>query len=117
LSKEREDLEKEYATKISELMKEKGQLEALLIEQEGIAQTQNLEKEELVSKLEDCTNQINELKEKLVQQEIEEENNYVAELSALTEEKSKLENQLKTYQDLLSEKEDTIVLIKQQNEE
>ena len=53
----------------------------------------------------------------MVQQEIEEEKDYVAKLSALTEEKSKLENQLKIYQDLLTEKEDTIVLIKQQNEE
>jgi len=117
LAEEEEDLEKEYATKISELMKEKGQLEALLIEQEGILQTKDLEKEELISKLEDCNNQINELKDKLVQQEIEGEEDYVAKLSALTEEKSKLENQLKIYQDLLSEKEDAIVLIKEQNEE
>ena len=117
LTKEEKDLEKEYATKISELMKEKGQLEALLIEQEGILQTKDREKEELISKLEDCNNQINELKDKLVQQEIEEEKDYVAELSALTEEKNKLESQLKIYQDLLSEKEDTIVLVKQQNEE
>jgi nucleoid-associated protein YgaU len=98
-------------------MKEKGQLEALLIEQEGILQTKDREKEELISKLEDCNNQINELKDKLVQQDIEEEKDYVAELSVLTEEKSKLENQLKIYQDLLSEKEDTILLIKQKNEE
>ena len=111
------DLEKEYATKISELMEEKGQLEALLIEQEGILRTKDPGKEELIGKLEDCNNQINELKKKLVQQEIEEEKDYVAELSVLTEEKSKLENQLKIYQNLLSEKEDTIVLIKQQNEE
>ncbi len=117
LAKKEEDLEKEYTTKISELMKEKGQLEALLIEQEGILKTKDLEKEELISKLEDCNNQINELKDKLVQQEIEGEEDYVAKLSALTEEKSKLENQLKIYQDLLSEKEDTIVLIKEQNEE
>ena len=117
LAKKEEDLEKEYTTKISELMKEKGQLEALLIEQEGILQTKDLEKEELISKLEDCNNQINELKDKLVQQEIEGEEDYVAKLSALTEEKSKLENQLKIYQDLLSEKEDAIVLIKEQNEE
>ena len=117
LTKEEKDLEKEYAAKISELMKEKGQLEALLIEQEGILQTKDREKEELISKLEDCNNQINELKDKLVQQEIEEEKDYVAELSALTVEKSKLESQLKIYQDLLSEKEDTIVLVKQQNEE
>jgi len=117
LAKGEEDLEKEYADRLSELMEEKGKLEALLIEQEGISQTKDQEKEELVSKLEDCNNQINEVKEKLVQQEIEGEKNYVAELSALTEEKSKLETQLKIYQDLLSEKEDTIVLIKQQNEE
>ncbi|MGB6371004.1 MAG: hypothetical protein WBF68_08235, partial [Atribacterota bacterium] len=117
LTREEKDLEKEYAIKVSELMEEKGQLEALLIEQEGISQAKDREKEELISKLENCNNQINELKDKLVQQEIEEEKDYVAELSALTEEKSKLENQLKTYQDLLSEKEDTIVLIKQQNEE
>ncbi|GAH25051.1 unnamed protein product, partial [marine sediment metagenome] len=117
LSQEEKDLEKEYATKISELMKEKGQREALLIEQEGILKTKDLEKEELISKLENCNNQINELKDKLVQQEIEGEEDYVAKLSALTEEKSKLENQLKIYQDLLSEKEDTIVLIKEQNEE
>jgi nucleoid-associated protein YgaU len=117
LTEEEKDLEKEYATKISELMKEKGQLEALLIEQEGILQTKDREKEELISKLEDCNNQINELKDKLVQQDIEEEKDYVAELSVLTEEKSKLENQLKIYQDLLSEKEDTILLIKQKNEE
>jgi len=117
LPKEEKDLEKEYAIKVSELMEEKGQLEALLIEQEGILHTRDREKEELISKLENCNNQINELKDKLVQQEIDEEKDYVAELSALTEEKSKLENQLKIYQDLLSEKEDTIVLIKQKNEE
>jgi len=117
LAKDEKDLEKEYAIKISELMVEKGQLEALLIEQEGILQTKDREKEELISKLENYNNQINELKNKLVQQEIEEEKDYVAELSALTEEKSKLENQLKIYQDLLSEKEDTIVLINQRNEE
>ncbi|MBA3063346.1 MAG: hypothetical protein FP833_10415, partial [Atribacteria sp.] len=117
LTREEKDLEKEYAIKVSELMEEKGQLEALLIEQEGISQTKDREKEVLISKLENCNNQINELKDKLVQQEIGEGKDYVAELSALTEEKSKLENQLKTYQDLLSEKEDTIVLIKQQNEE
>ena len=117
LTKEEKDLEKEYAAKISELMKEKGQLEALLIEQGGILQTKDREKEELVSKLEDYNNQINELKDKLVKQEIEEEKDCVAKLSALMEEKSKLENQLKIYQDLLSEKEDSIVLIKQKNEE
>jgi len=117
LAKEEKDLEKEYATKVSELMEEKGILEALLIEQEGILQTKDREKEELISKLGDCNNQISELKNKLAQQEIEEEKDYVVELSVLTEEKSKLENQLKIYQDLLSEKEDTIVLIKQQNEE
>ncbi len=117
LAKEEKDLEKEYAIKVSELMKEKGILEALLIEQEGILQTKDREKEELISKLENYNNQINELKNKLVQQEIEEEKDYVIELSALTEEKSKLESQLKIYQDLLSEKEDAVVLIKQQNEE
>jgi len=117
LTREEKDLEKEYAIKVSELMKEKGILEALLIEQEGILQAKDREKGELISKLENCNNQINELKDKLVQQEIEEEKDYVAELSVLTEEKSKLESHLKIYQDLLSEKEDTIVLIKQQNEE
>jgi len=117
LAKGEKDLEKEYADKLSELMEEKGNIEALLIEQEGISQTKDLEKEELISKLKDCNNQITEVKEKLVQQEIEGEKDYVAKLSALTEEKSKLETQLKIYQDLLSEKEDTIVLIKQQNEE
>ena len=117
LAREEKDLEKEYAIKVSELMEEKGQLEALLIEQEGILQTKDREKEELISKLEDCNNQINELKDKLVQQEIGEEKDYVAELSALTEEKSKLETQLKTSQGLLSEKESTIAVLKQQNEE
>ena len=111
------DLEKEYATKISELMEEKGQLEALLIEKEGILQTKDPEKEELISKLEDCNNQINELKDKLVQQKIEEEKDYVAELSALTEEKSKLETQLKASQDLLLERENTIAHLKQQKED
>jgi len=117
LAKGKKDLEKEYAVKLTELTEEKAKLEALLIEQEGILQTKDREKEELISKLEDCNNQINELKGKLVQREIEGEEDYVAKLSVLTEEKSKLENQLKIYQDLLSEKEDTIVLIKQQNEE
>jgi hypothetical protein len=117
LAKDEKDLEKEYAIKISELMKEKGKREALLIEQQGILQTKDREKEELISKLENCNNQINELKNKLAQQEIEEEKDYVTELSALTEEKNKLESQLKIYQDLLSEKEDTIVLINQRNEE
>ncbi|MCG2821365.1 MAG: LysM peptidoglycan-binding domain-containing protein [Candidatus Atribacteria bacterium] len=117
LAKEEKDLEKEYATKVSELMEEKGQLEALLIEQEGISQTKDREKEELISKLENCNNQINELKDKLVQQEIGEEKDYVVELSALREEKSKLENQLKTSQGLLSEKESTITVLNQQNEE
>lgn len=105
LTKEEKDLEKEYADKASELMEEKGKLEALLIEQEGILQTKDREKEELISKLEICNNQINEVKEKLVQQDIEKEKDYVAELSALTEEKGILENQLKSCQDLLLEKE------------
>jgi len=117
LAKGEKDLEKEYADKLSELMEEKGQLEALLIEQEGISQTKDQEKEELISKLEDCNNQINELKDKLVQQEIEGEKDYVAELSALTEEKSKLETQLKASQDLLLERENTIALLKQQKED
>jgi len=98
-------------------MEEKGKLGALLIEQEGISQTKDQEKEELISKLEDCNNQITEAKGKLVQQEIEGEKNYVAELSALTEEKSKLETQLKASQELLSEKESTITVLNQQNEE
>ncbi|MCJ7657489.1 MAG: LysM peptidoglycan-binding domain-containing protein, partial [Candidatus Atribacteria bacterium] len=117
LAKGEKDLEKEYADRLSELMEEKGQIEALLIEQEGISQTKDLEKEELISKLEDCNNQITEVKEKLVQQEIEGEKDYVAELSALTEEKSKLETQLSTSQGLLSEQENTITVLKQQNEE
>jgi len=117
LPKEEKDLEKEYAIKVSELMKEKGQLEALLIEQEGILKTKDREKEELISKLENCNNQINELKDKLVQQEIEEEKDYVAELSALREEKSKLETQLKASQDLLLERENTIAFLKQQKED
>ncbi|GAG73340.1 unnamed protein product, partial [marine sediment metagenome] len=104
-TKEERDLEKEYAIKVSELMKEKGILEALLIEQEGILQTKDREKEELISKLENYNNQINELKNKLAQQEIGEEKDYVAELSALSEEKSKLETQLKASQDLLLERE------------
>jgi nucleoid-associated protein YgaU len=98
-------------------MEEKGIREALLIEQEGILKTKDLEKEELISKLENYNNQINELKDKLAQQEIEEEEDYVAELSALTEEKGKLETQLKTSQELLSEKESTITVLQQQNEE
>jgi len=117
LAKEEKDLEKEYAIKVSELMEEKGILEALLIEQEGISQTKDREKEELISKLENYNNQINELKNKLAQQEIEEEKDYVAEISALTEEKSKLETQLKASQELLLEKENTIVLLKQQKED
>jgi len=117
LAKGKKDLEKEYADKLSELTEEKGKLEALLIEQEGISQTKDQEKEELISKLEDCNNQINEVKEKLVQQEIEGEKDYVAELSALTEEKSKLETQLKASQELLLERENTIALIKQQKED
>ena len=117
LAKGEEGLEKEYADKLSELMEEKGQLEALLIEQEGISQTKDLEKEELISKLEDCNNQITEVKEKLVQQEIEGEKDYIAKLSLLTEEKSKLEAQLKTSQDLLSEKDTTIAVLQEQNQE
>src|SRR5665648_984236 len=117
LAKGEEDLEKEYADKLAELMEEKGKLGALLIEQEGISQTKDQEKEELISKLEDCNNQINEVKEKLVQQEIEGEKDYVAELSLLTEEKSKLETQLKTSQELLSERENAIALLKQQKED
>ena len=117
LAKGEKDLEKEYADKLSELTEEKGKLEALLIEQEGISQTKDQEKEGLISKLEDCNNQINEVKEKLVQQEIEGEKDYVAELSALTEEKSKLETQLKASQELLLERENTIALIKQQKED
>ena len=117
LVKREKDLEAEYATKISQLMAEKGQLEALLIEQEGILQTKDREKEELISKLENSNNQINELKDKLVQQGIEGGKDYVAELSTLTEEKSTLETQLKTSQSLLSEKESTITVLNQQNEE
>jgi nucleoid-associated protein YgaU len=53
----------------------------------------------------------------LVQQDIEEEKDYVAELSVLTEEKSKLETQLKASQELLSEKDSIITALKQKNEE
>ncbi len=117
LAKGEKGLEREYTAKESKLMEEKGILEALLIEQEGILKAKDLEKEELINKLEDCNNQITELKNKLVQQEIEEEKDYIAKLSALTEEKSKLESQLKIYQDLLSEKESTIAILKQQKED
>ena len=117
IAKGEKDLEKEYTDRLSGLMEEKGKIEALLIEQEGISQTKDLEKEELTRKLEDCNNQIVEVKEKLVQQGIEEEKNYVAKLTALTEDKSQLENQLKTYQDTLSEKENTITALKLQNDE
>ena len=117
LAEGEKDLDKEYTDKLSELMKEKGIREALLIEQEGILQTKDREKEELISKLEDCNNQINEVKEKLVQQEIEDEEDYVAKLSVLTEEKSKLETQLEASQGLLSEKESMVSTLKQQNEE
>ncbi|GAH77569.1 unnamed protein product, partial [marine sediment metagenome] len=79
-------------------------------------QTKDREKEELISKLENYNNQINELKNKLAQQEIGEEKDYVAELSALSEEKSKLETQLKASQDLLLERENAIALFKQQKE-
>jgi len=117
LAKGEKDLEKEYADKLSELMAEKGKIEALLIEQEGISQTKDLEKEELIGKLEDCNNQITEVKEKLVQQEIEGEEDYVAELSALTEEKSKLEAQLKTSQELLLQKESAMTVLQEQKQE
>src|SRR5665648_954452 len=98
LAKGEEDLATEYVDKLSELTEEKA-------------------KEELISKLEYCNNQINEVKEKLVQQGIEGEKDYVAELSLLTEEKSKLETQLKTSQELLSERENAIALLKQQKED
>jgi len=49
--------------------------------------------------------------------EIEKETKYSNKLSLLTEEKSKLETQLKASQELLSEKESTIIVLKQHNEE
>ncbi len=47
----------------------------------------------------------------------EKEAEYANRLSTLGEEKNKLEAQLKTSQDLLSERENTIVVLKQQKEE
>jgi LysM repeat protein len=49
--------------------------------------------------------------------ELEKETEYSNKLSLLTEEKSKLETQLKASQDLLLERENTIVLLEQQNED
>ncbi|OGD13673.1 hypothetical protein A2V47_03315, partial [Candidatus Atribacteria bacterium RBG_19FT_COMBO_35_14] len=117
LTQGEKDLEKEYATKISELMAEKGQLEALLIEQEGILQTKDHEKEELISKLENCNNQIKEISELMAKEGKEKEAEYAESLALLIEEKSKLEMQLITSQGLLSEKESAITVLKQQNEE
>ena len=120
LAKGGKDLEKEYADKLSELMEEKGKREALLIEQEGILQTKDREKEELISKLENCNNQIKEISEQIAKKEkieTEKETEYFNKLSLLTEEKSKLETQLKASQELLLEKENTIVLLKQQKED
>ena len=117
LAKGEKDLEQKYATKISELMAEKGQLEALLIEQEGILQTKDHEKEELISKLENCNNQIKEISELMAKEGKEKEAEYAESLALLIEEKSKLEMQLITSQGLLSEKESAITVLKQQNEE
>ncbi len=117
LTKEEKDLEKEYADKLPGLMEEKAELEAKLIQQEEMLKAKDREKEEFIAKLETYTNQINELKDKLTLQESEKEKDYTEELSILREEKNTFETQLKTSQDLLSERENTIVVLKQQKEE
>ncbi len=110
-------MEKEYADKLPGLMEEKAKLEAQLIQQEEMLKAKDREKEEFIAKLETYTNQINELKDKLTLQESEKEKDYTEELSILREEKSAFETQLKTSQDLLSEKDNAITLFKQQKEE
>jgi len=131
LTKEKKDLEQEYTDKLSGLMEEKIKLGTLLAEKEEIIKTIESQKEEaeqavfskdrLISELkgdiEEKEAQINELKDKLTLQESEKEKDYTAELSILREEKSAFETQLKTSQALLSEREDTITVLKQQKEE
>jgi len=117
LTKEKKDLEQEYTDKLSGLMEEKAELEAQLIQQEEMLKAKDREKEEFITKLETYTNQINELRDKLTLQESEKEKDYTEELSILQGEKSAFEAQLKTSQDLLSERDNTITVLKQQTEE
>src|SRR4030042_276616 len=131
LAKGEKDLEQEYTDKLSELTEEKAKFEALLTEKEETIKTIEKQKEEseqivilkdelvleLKENIQEKEKQIKELKDNLVQQGIEGEKDYVAELSALTEEKSTLETQLNTSQGLLLEKESTITILNQQNEE
>jgi LysM repeat protein len=75
---------------------------------------------ELSESIRGYENQIKEMREQAAKEkeiEIEKETEYLNKLSLLTEEKSKLETQLKASQGLLSEKESTIVLLKQQKED
>ena len=83
-------------------------------------QIKDQEKEELASKLESYSNQINELENKLAERNLTEEKVYeekVSALTALTEEKTKLENSLKTTQGLVEKREKVIALLTQQKGE
>jgi chromosome segregation ATPase len=110
VSKEKQDLEKEYKDNLSGLTEEKAKLEEML-------QAKDYEKEGLVNELEKYTNQIKELQDELVQQKSIPEKDYSVELALLSEEKTKLADQLKISQDLLLEKENAISLFVQQKEE
>ena len=110
VSKEKQDLEKEYKDKLSGLTEEK-------VKQEEMLQAKDREKEEFVNELEKYTNQVKELKDELVQQKSIQEKDYSVEISLLSEEKNKLEAQLKTSQALLLEKDNAVTLFKQQKEE
>jgi len=72
---------------------------------------------ELSESIKGYENQIKEISELMAKEGKEKEAGYAESLALLTEEKSKLETQLKTSQGLLSEKESTITVLKQQNEE
>jgi nucleoid-associated protein YgaU len=72
---------------------------------------------ELSESLKGYENLVKEIQEQMAKEGKEREAEYADRLALLTEEKSKLETQLKTSQGLLSEKESTITVLKQQNEE
>ena len=120
LGQEKIAIEKEYKEKLSVLTEEKTKLEAQLIEIRKMLQTRDQEKEELASKLESYSNQISELENKLVERNLTEEKGYeekVSALTALTEEKTKIENSLKTAQELIVKRDNVIALLTQQKEE
>ncbi|MBA3061824.1 MAG: LysM peptidoglycan-binding domain-containing protein, partial [Atribacteria sp.] len=94
---------------------------AVLKQQNEESEKNIMEKDKTIAELSESIkgyeNLVTEIREQMAKEGKEKEAEYADKLALLMEEKNKLETQLKTSQGLLSEKESTIAVLKQQNEE